>query len=271
MTLNHSGATMSSTPATVSTFIASSYRVVQAGEEPQQDAREHGHGDRPGSTEHGPLRFDVDTDRCGDGPPERPESGDADDPEDSRPQVIAKDQPLSSSNTQATHRAEDREIADGRSVVEDRDANPEAESEPCRRHPDPRERSVAAHEQAGRRCIEPDLAEREPLRRSDRSAGDRPCNNGRPNLIDRANDRLGDEPTDGEADEGQAPPPKVFATERVTRSARLDVCIGHGNPSLTCRAGTSARHQTADVTGTTEALSGITRIGDDDLKPFTMR
>ena len=47
MMLNHSGATMSSTPAAVSTFILLALPRVQASEEPEQDARQHGHGDRP--------------------------------------------------------------------------------------------------------------------------------------------------------------------------------------------------------------------------------
>ena len=36
VTLNHSGATMSTTPATVSTFIALALARVQPGEDPQQ-------------------------------------------------------------------------------------------------------------------------------------------------------------------------------------------------------------------------------------------
>ena len=34
----------------------------------------------------------------------------------------------------------------------------------------------------------------------------------------------------------KAPPCKVFATERVTRRASLDVCIGQGNPLPARRA-----------------------------------
>ena len=201
--MNHSGATMSTTPAAVSTFTRTCGSADRTGPAP---TRRH-----PGARSTSRRRTVRDSPSGHRDPRRSPSSRSIPRPRPRRSpgstpsgaDEISKQPPLRDSHAESAHRADDRQVTDRVAVAEDRERDAEAHRETSGGGGDPS--SVGADPTKG-----------QPLSRSDHRASDRPACGRRPHLIDWSHDRPRRDSGQRKREQARDPCEEVSPAQRLT-------------------------------------------------------